>query len=1081
MRQVLGIGETVWEKHQLPPRRTNFGFLVRDALRHLYDLSYLQTHPLGQLLRREPGVPVSRMDRMLQQRLQEAVEWLRPHTETSVTRKAWRRYRLLSLRYIEGMEVPQVCSQLSISQSEFYREQRLGLDAVVSFLQPVLSEDYEAPPIGTPGAPTPNAPKIPSLLSRLPARTPLVGRVQELAFLKSEFEAVSSGDGGRLILVSGEAGQGKTRLAQELGRRAELLSGMFLEGHYLREGTTPYQPWAEVLRAGLRKLKPEELAHAVGPYGRELTQILPELAERLDGFPSSPVLPQEEQRMRIYDGITSVIAYISEQAPLVLFIDDLQWAPSLGLLAHLARNLRDSRVLILGVYREQEFKEQPVLVRTWAELNRARLVKHVPLEPLTEEETAQVVAHHFGAAPAAQLSGAVFGKTRGNPFFVEEVCRTLVESGAIRLSDAGWEVAEGIEVSIPESVKLAVKDRVLRLGEPVLEVLSQAAVLGQEFSFPILGAMTGLPEEELVATIERAIASRLLLDRSGSGEERYAFADDQVQEVLFKDISTPRRRRWHLRAGLALEALHQDRVSISLEELARHFTEGNDAEKGAEYAYRAGEKSDRLCSWARAISWYQTALELWEELGDHLEQRAAVFEKLGDAIYKSTIDAPKAIDYFRQALALYERLDDRRKMAAVHSQMGREYFSSGNPGITDEKAALEHLHVARTLLKDLPESMTLGLAYCGLARVYLPLLQPRQSISWATQAMELGERLHNPGVIANACASLGSAFALVGDVAKGLEFLEQGWQIASENQLAFLADMNRSLGIRLAGPWLKDPRAGLAWAAKQPDYQTKMSLLDLPLYLATVYTLLGEADQTRRALDQFSARLEKLGQSKLARFSVDLGFILLRCGDWDAAKRELEEGLRQANRSHNSSAAAAATAQLGVLYLESGKHVTAEGQLLYALDLYRKGGDLLHQISLLPCLCELCLATGNVAKAQDYLSEAQSIVRQHQGWGALEGDVLLVEGMVRAAQGREREAESAFGQAVSVDQRYSLPWDEAKVYYAWALATIEHSVPGARRASVQRGREFMERAQALWESVGALPYAARCRDRLAEL
>ena len=419
-------------------------------------------------------------------------------------------------------------------------------------------------------------------LGRLPVRTPLVGRTNELSFLKDQFEAVAAGGEGRLLFVSGEPGVGKTRLVQELGSYVRQRGGVFLDGCYLRDGTAPYGPWVDTLRAALRGLRREDLVQAVGPYGAELAQIFPELTEELGPFAPTPTLPPEDRRRQLYDGISGLVSHLAQRAPLVLLLDDLQWAPGLSLLAHLARHLGQSRALIVGAYREQEFKEQPALVREWADLNRARLSIQIRLTSLTEEETGRLVAHYLGEGPATELREPVYRITRGNAFFIEEVLRSLAEQGIARPSASGWEVLDSARISLPESITLAIEERVVRLGQTAREVLLQAAVLGQEFGFPTLQAVTGLPEEHLAAEVERAVAARLLVDRSTPGEERYAFIDDQVQEVLYSSIPAPRRRRYHRRAGQALEALYADRLEAHVEELARHFSAGNDPEKAAD-------------------------------------------------------------------------------------------------------------------------------------------------------------------------------------------------------------------------------------------------------------------------------------------------------------------------------------------------------------------------------------------------------------------------------------------------------------------------------------------------------------------
>ncbi|MCX6024073.1 MAG: protein kinase [Chloroflexi bacterium] len=384
-------------------------------------------------------------------------------------------------------------------------------------------------------------------LGRLPARSALVGRGEELEWLRAQYQAVAAGADGRLVLISGEPGVGKTRLTQELGLFARLRGGAFLEGHYLRDSGGPYAPWVEAVRSGLRGLERDELAAVVDPYGADLAQILPELTGQLGPFAPGPRLGPEEQRQRLYDGIVGVLAALSQRAPLVLLLDDLQWAPGLTLLAHVARRLPESRVLLVGAFREQEFNEQSGLVREREEMNRARLFAPLALKLLTAEQTAQLVAHAFGLSVGEALGVQVHHVTHGNAFFVEEVLRGLAESGAVRPGAAGWEAADATRVSIPASLKLAVEGRVERLGDEAREMLAQAAVLGQEFALPVLAAMTRIDEDTLLDHLDRAVRARLLTELRARDEERYAFADDQVQEVLAAGISMARRRRWHVR------------------------------------------------------------------------------------------------------------------------------------------------------------------------------------------------------------------------------------------------------------------------------------------------------------------------------------------------------------------------------------------------------------------------------------------------------------------------------------------------------------------------------------------------------
>jgi predicted ATPase/DNA-binding CsgD family transcriptional regulator len=433
--------------------------------------------------------------------------------------------------------------------------------------------------------------------------TPLVGRAGELAFLQTQLQAAWSGKSNRVLLIRGDPGAGKTRLVHELAQWAVLQGGRFLEGRFLRGTTAPLSAWAGAIRPALRCLPPVELAQLVGASRAELSQPF----SRLFG-PSGVSAGEspEDQRMKHFQALADLIARLGRGRPLLLLLDDLQWATDLTPLVLVAQPHRELCGLVVGTVRDDEFAEQPALIEAWNELNRARQLVELRLVPLDEAQTTAMVAHHLGEESAAQLGRPVYQTTRGNAFFIEEVVRSLVESGVVRPLETTWELATKApeQLAIPTSVRLTLEQRIDRLGAPVRSTLDRAAVLGQEFGFRHLHEMSGLPLEEFASHVERGLQARLLIDRSTVGDERFAFVDDQIQEVLYEGLNPLRRRRYHLQAGQALESLFAERLDSHLDELARHFMAANDAEKGPLYSYRAEAKYDHLFRFEGALPFY---------------------------------------------------------------------------------------------------------------------------------------------------------------------------------------------------------------------------------------------------------------------------------------------------------------------------------------------------------------------------------------------------------------------------------------------------------------------------------------------
>jgi hypothetical protein len=446
---------------------------------------------------------------------------------------------------------------------------------------------------------------------------PLVDREQEIKILRARLDAALRSEGG-LVFITGEAGIGKTRLAYELRSYAKLRGAQCLMGGgYERQGAVPYQPWSNIIKEYFHWAPPLLLFKAVGTFAPELAKLVPEVGEKLGTIPSSAPAPSAQQHVRLFEAVTQFFVNISKEVPLVVFLDDLQWFDdaSMELLHHMARAITTERLLVVGAYRDLELDDQRSLSRTVAEINRERLFHAIPLKRLAFDHVLQMIRQTFGEKVPSELPDLVYGKTEGNPFFVEEVLRSLVEEGAVYPVEKGWGVKDLSQVHVPRGIKEVLGKKLERLDEECSHVLSAAAVIGREFSFPVLREVTGLGESKLIDIIDKCLHARLVVDRHIPGEEVYAFADTQLRDVLYEDISPVRRRRHHLKVGEAVEKIYAKKLDDHLEALAYHFVEGNDLPKAIDYSQKAGDKANRLFAWDQARRYYETALKLMEKGG----------------------------------------------------------------------------------------------------------------------------------------------------------------------------------------------------------------------------------------------------------------------------------------------------------------------------------------------------------------------------------------------------------------------------------------------------------------------------------
>jgi hypothetical protein len=361
-----------------------------------------------------------------------------------------------------------------------------------------------------PAALTPSAPAAPT--GRF-ARSEFVGRSLELDRLQRAVDAALGGHGS-LVMLAGEPGIGKTRLAERASEYAGLRGAQTLLGHcHETEAGIPYLPFVEAIRQYVAERPDDVLREELGSAGPDVAKIVSEVTQRLPDVKPGPRGDPEEDRYRLFDGVASFLVNASQASPLVLVLDDLHWAdrPTLLLLEHLARRLEGSRLLVVSTYRDVELDRRHPLSETLATLRRSPGFERVLLRGLGAEDVYNLfVAMARGAdiGPAHELAAAVHRETEGNPFFIESVLQHLTESGSVYERDGRWSIgARSVEeLGILEGVRDAIGRTLSRVSEACNQALSDASVLGREFGSDVLTPMSGLEDEARLDAIEESIA-----------------------------------------------------------------------------------------------------------------------------------------------------------------------------------------------------------------------------------------------------------------------------------------------------------------------------------------------------------------------------------------------------------------------------------------------------------------------------------------------------------------------------------------------------------------------------------------------
>jgi DNA-binding SARP family transcriptional activator/DNA-binding CsgD family transcriptional regulator len=497
-------------------------------------------------------------------------------------------------------------------------------------------------------------------------QSPFVGRQRELALLKETLERARAGHGS-MVMIGGEPGIGKTRIAEELSELARQRGMIILWGRcYQNSGAPAYWPWIQVLRALFAQYDQDTLRARMGPGASDLSQLLPELRIWwLDLEPTA--LEGEIARFRLFDSMTTFLRALAGERGMLIVLDDLQWADrsSLLMLEFLSRESRDSRLLGVGLYRDIEVTPDHALATTLVEVSRQPVNRHVALTGLDEAEVEHMIAVLSDYEVSAELAGKVTERTSGNPFFVREIVGFL---DTTRASDASqWDPAW--HLVIPSGIRELIRQRLDRLSSPCREVLATASVIGREFELRVLQGVSDDSVEMLLDLLDEAVQAQFVRPLDGATPV-YRFVHDVMRETIYDSLRPSRRVRLHEQVGLVLERLHTADLAPHYAQLAHHFAVAVPAgtlAQAVDYTVRAGDQAASQLAWESAIQQYEGALDLLDQLAqpDHV-LRCDLLLAMGEARRSAGVSygySPVASETFQRAAEAARSIGSAERLA----------------------------------------------------------------------------------------------------------------------------------------------------------------------------------------------------------------------------------------------------------------------------------------------------------------------------------------------------------------------------------------------------------------------------------
>jgi tetratricopeptide (TPR) repeat protein len=490
------------------------------------------------------------------------------------------------------------------------------------------------------------------ILDRI-VRGRMVGRKREVSELKELWTRAVAGDLA-ILFVSGEPGIGKSRLVRELATWVEAAGGGVLRGDCFEDGGMPYGPFVQVLEESLGRGRTPALDLPSAVIA-DLVAVAPSLQQVIPGVEANPPLDSLSEQHRIYESILRFLLNAGQNGPILFVIEDLHWADNstLSLLRHLVRRAHGQPICFVATYREAEIEGESPLFGLLADLNRQRLSKRIKLSRLDRTETGELLQTILGESVSSGILDTVFYETEGNPFFIEEVCKSLVEEGKLYQIDGKWNRVDTQEIVVPQSLRLVVQSRLRKVTPETREILQLGAVLGRDFNLELLVRATGLAEGRAARGIEEAEAAQLiLLQKTGEGLQ-ISFAHALIPGTLREEVTGVRRARLHRQVAQALEALRPNDFAA----LAYHYSEAGDERRARRYFVRSANRAREVYAHEEALSAYSKALDLSkDDLTDQYDLLAARIK-----IFDLTAERDQQLSDARRMVELAQTLEDAQR------------------------------------------------------------------------------------------------------------------------------------------------------------------------------------------------------------------------------------------------------------------------------------------------------------------------------------------------------------------------------------------------------------------------------------
>lgn len=866
----------------------------------------------------------------------------------------------------------------------------------------------------------------------------IIDRETELAILQKCWQNARRGQ-GQLAFITGELGIGKTSLAQEAAVQSEapvLLIGRCQE----LEGSPPYHPFIEALQIYFRSVPPELFDHESRQLLANFADLVPRIRQALPDLPVSPPLEPKQEHLRLMTSLTQFIKQATRERPWFLILDNLQWADqsSLELLRYLGRHLPAMAMFVVGTYRDEEAEQNPLLRQTLQSLKRHPSYYHLPITRLTRDEVQLLLSKMWIQEAPPLLVEKIFQHTGGNPFYVEEVAKGLIDDGYVNLQKGTWHFPEVDELRLPENVRVAIWRRIRHLSPDTQTLLRSASILGQSFHFDVLQEMSGLSEREVLEHLDMALERQLIQETTR--EAMLRFSQTEIHYVLYADIGPLRRKVLHNLAGEALEKHAQPHPERIAEELAHHFSEANQLDKAIKYGILAAQQAQKAYANESALQWYNRTLAMMAQLDPQTALPSNLSRVL---VHQSLAEVLTLMGWYDEALEHYDLarsylqtkkimsqqigllINLYRQTAQVHEKRN-EYdiaFSWLNEGLNYVDEAAPTIEAAHIYL--------LG------ANLYYRLGNDAEAKAWCQKSLDITTKIdsiESSRIIGHTYCCLGAISSRRGTLESEVSYCRKGIRIFEE-----IGDA--------AGQSTAYSNIGSTWFE------------------------LGDWQKTQQAFEKSLSIAQQIGDIYRQGVVINnLASIHLNRGAWAEVEEQLGQSIIIWKQIDIPWGEAVASSHMAQLNINRQQWAEAKAWLVQAQTLFAETGNLKGEVAELERRwSEFYLQTGEFAQAFAHINRSIELAIELNS-PLQEGVSRRILGQIHLAQDDDSAADAELQQSINILSKLNSDYELAQTKIA-----LTHLL--AKHGETEKIQIYFDQAIETFEKLGAQFNLAEARIR----